>query len=227
MSDELLKLYEEVLKINNELVNQLRKVHKEKMMIEKSSEEKFYFQISKINNDLINTKRDLEKKNIELKLLNERLNDLSIKDELTGLYNRRYFYENIQKEILKAKRIGYSISLIMIDFNNFKKVNDTLGHEEGDRLLKEFANICKEVLREDFDFVTRFGGDEFVVILLDCIENDGLQVVRRLDMYFKQTTDIASLAYGIVEIKHDDENIKIQDYLKIADKKMYTNKAAK
>lgn len=227
MSDELLKLYEEVLKINNELVNQLRKAHKEKIMIEKSAEEKFYFEISKINNDLINTKRDLEKKNMELKRLNEKLNDLAIKDELTGLYNRRYFYENIQKEILKAKRIGYSISLIMIDFNNFKKANDTLGHEEGDRLLKEFANICKGVLREDFDFVIRFGGDEFVVVLLDCKENDALQVARRLDMYFKQITDIASLAYGIVEIKHNDENIKIEDYLKIADKKMYNNKATK
>lgn len=227
MNDELLKLYKEVLKINNELANQLRKVHKEKMLLEKCAEEKFYFEISKINNDLINTKRDLEKKNLELKLLNKKLSNLAIKDELTGLYNRRYFYDNIEKEIHKAKRIGYSISLIMIDFNNFKKVNDTLGHEEGDRLLREFGNICKQTLREDFDFVIRFGGDEFVIVLLNCLEKDAFQVAMRLDMYFKQITDIASLAYGIVEIRHNDDNMKIQDFLKMADNKMYKNKAKK
>lgn len=227
MDNESIILFKEMLKICNEQTNQLRKMYKEKMMLEKHVEEKFYLEISRTVNDLINIRRDLEKKNIELEILNNKLNDLAVKDHLTGLYNRRYFYENIEKEIVKAKRIGYSISLIMIDLNDFKKVNDSLGHEEGDRLLKGFGNICQQLLRKDFDFVIRFGGDEFIIVLLDCIGKGALEVAMRLDHSFKEMTDITSLAYGIVEIKHDNEDMKIKNYLKMADEKMYYHKNSK
>lgn len=226
MDSELMRLYKNLLSINSEQCNQLRKVYREKMNLEKHVEERFYFEITRMNNELINAKRDLEKKNMELKLLNEKLNDLVTKDYLTGLYNRRYFYQNIENEIMKAKRIGYSISLIMIDFNNFKKVNDTLGHETGDKLLQDFANICNRTLRKDFDIVIRFGGDEFIIVLLNCVEENALEVAMRLEASFSQISSIASLAYGIVEIKHTD-NIKIENYLKIIDKKMYDDKAIK
>ncbi len=89
----------------------------------------------------------------------------AVKDELTGLYNRFYLKDFILRLLRKHKRIpsieGY---LVFIDLDNFKKVNDYFGHEEGDRVLKEFAKLLQAHLR-DYDILSRFGGDEFLVFI--------------------------------------------------------------
>jgi diguanylate cyclase (GGDEF)-like protein len=85
-------------------------------------------------------------------------------DTLTGLKNRKAFYNRLDDTLLHAKRYQHDISLIYIDLDNFKQVNDTLGHEAGDELLRQIAKRLTNCLRKT-DFVSRIGGDEFTVIM--------------------------------------------------------------
>ncbi len=108
----------------------------------------------------------LEIKSGELAAVNEKLGLLTVTDELTGLANRRYFQERIAMELSRANRYGSPLSLLVIDIDRFKSINDTLGHAAGDKVLKELAHrIAKQVRLSDL--VVRYGGDELVVLLAD------------------------------------------------------------
>lgn len=87
----------------------------------------------------------------------------AINDGLTGLYNRTYFMRFLEQELLRSKRQGYAIGLLMIDIDDFKQVNDTLGHLAGDHVLQELARLLRGSVRE-IDLVARYGGEEFVVV---------------------------------------------------------------
>jgi diguanylate cyclase (GGDEF)-like protein/putative nucleotidyltransferase with HDIG domain len=100
----------------------------------------------------------------ELGDANSRLNNLVYTDSLTGLYNHRYFQENLTIELSRAHRYNFSVSLIVFDIDYFKKVNDTYGHPAGDQVLKNIANAIKATIRPS-DIVARYGGEEFAVIL--------------------------------------------------------------
>ncbi len=95
---------------------------------------------------------------------NHRLDHLASHDTLTGIPNRRYFFEEAQRNMLRAKRLGKSMAVLIIDLRKFKQVNDRFGHSVGDALLCNFAERLKQGFRES-DFVARLGGDEFAVIL--------------------------------------------------------------
>ncbi|MBI3317792.1 MAG: GGDEF domain-containing protein [Candidatus Omnitrophica bacterium] len=94
----------------------------------------------------------------------ERLRQMATTDELTGLYNRRFFLERLGIEVERAKRYGRNLSCLMIDVNGFKRINDSLGHPMGDWVLRQTAQALKARLRQT-DLLARFGGDEFVVAL--------------------------------------------------------------
>jgi diguanylate cyclase (GGDEF)-like protein len=96
--------------------------------------------------------------------LREALRSQSIKDPLTGLYNRRYLTEMLDREIRRAVRAEQSLGILMLDLDHFKKFNDTYGHEAGDTVLREAAAFLSKSIRVE-DIVCRFGGEEFVVIL--------------------------------------------------------------
>jgi|GEM_PF-302789 len=100
----------------------------------------------------------------DLKRANERLRKLATSDGLTGLYNHRYFQERWRREIKRARRYSEPLSLMIIDVDHFKTYNDTLGHPQGDALLREMANLLVASVRE-VDLVARYGGDEFVIVL--------------------------------------------------------------
>lgn len=87
----------------------------------------------------------------------------AINDGLTGLYNRTYFMRFLEQELLRSKRQGYAIGLLMIDLDDFKQVNDTLGHLAGDHILQELARLLRSSVRE-IDLAARYGGEEFVVV---------------------------------------------------------------
>ena len=89
---------------------------------------------------------------------------LTTTDPLTGLYNHRYLKQTLNAEIVRSKRYERNLSFLMIDIDQFKSYNDTLGHLEGDQLLKTIAKIIKQSVREA-DIVCRYGGDEFAVVL--------------------------------------------------------------
>jgi diguanylate cyclase (GGDEF)-like protein len=110
---------------------------------------------------------------------NARLEELSVRDPLTGLYNRRKFQEFMEYEIIRAERHQHGFSVIMIDLDNFKYINDTFGHPIGDMVLKELTAMLAEGLRRG-DVLARMGGDEFAIILPETPAANGLQVANKL-----------------------------------------------
>jgi diguanylate cyclase (GGDEF)-like protein len=119
----------------------------------------------------------LHKKNEEMEEANKALEEMAIRDGLTGLFNHRYFQETLTVELLRSRRHGRAFSLILIDVDNFKQYNDTHGHPEGDRLLSILAQLMGKNLRRS-DVVARYGGEEFVIILPETSRRQALGVAE-------------------------------------------------
>ncbi len=118
-------------------------------------------------------------KTIELRAKNDRLRRLAVTDELTGCYNRRYFFERLRGDINIMFRYGYPISVMLIDIDDFKKINDCKGHLAGDAVLKEFAGLLKKTVRKG-ETVARYGGEEFTVILPHTREPGAVQAAEKI-----------------------------------------------
>ncbi|TXT21337.1 MAG: signal transduction protein [Gallionellaceae bacterium] len=110
---------------------------------------------------------------------NSRLEEMSTRDPLTGLYNRRKFEEFVEYEIIRSERNRNTFSVIMVDLDNFKFINDTYGHPTGDMLLKELSALLADCLRKG-DVLARLGGDEFVLLLPQTTAENGLLVAHKL-----------------------------------------------
>lgn len=106
--------------------------------------------------------------------------NLALVDPLTGLYNRRFAERHLKSEVARAQRKGYTLTLVLFDLNNFKKINDRFGHPAGDRVLKVFADRLTEAIR-DVDLAARLGGDEFMLLLPECDSIHLPTVLRRLE----------------------------------------------
>jgi diguanylate cyclase (GGDEF)-like protein len=104
---------------------------------------------------------------------------IGLTDSLTGVYNRRYIDRRLVEEIARARRQGYRISCMYIDIDHFKQVNDTVGHQGGDDVLREVAARIKAELRIS-DALGRFGGEEFVVLLIDADLESASMVAQRI-----------------------------------------------
>ncbi len=109
----------------------------------------------------------------------ERIQELTITDDCTGLYNARHLYKTLDTEVYRSARFGYEFSVLFIDLDHFKAVNDTHGHLIGSKLLAEIGYLIKAQLRL-IDFAYRYGGDEFVVLLPQTTKDSALVVARRL-----------------------------------------------
>ena len=109
----------------------------------------------------------------------ERIQELTITDDCTGLYNARHLYKTLDTEVYRSARFGYEFSVLFIDLDHFKAVNDTHGHLIGSKLLAEIGYLVKAQLRL-IDFAYRYGGDEFVVLLPQTAKDSALVVARRL-----------------------------------------------
>ncbi len=131
--------------------------------------------------------RMVDERTAELRSLNEKLRELSVRDELTGCFNRRYFVDNLGKEITRLRRYGGSLSLVMCDLDNFKTINDKYGHSKGDLVLQEFSSILMRSTRKDIDWVVRYGGEEFMIVL----PNTPLQGAVALAERFRASTETA------------------------------------
>lgn len=121
----------------------------------------------------------LDDSNLKLVEANKQLKELSIRDGLTALYNRRYFDGRLEEEAQRALRYNRVFALEMIDIDHFKKLNDTYGHACGDEVLKQVATIMRENTR-DTDIVCRYGGEEFCVVLLEADEKRAYHHAERL-----------------------------------------------
>ena len=133
--------------------------------------------------------------------LREKLYLRSITDDLTGLFNRRYFSQALRQETERAKRQRHPLSIIMADVNEFKRFNDQKGHVEGDALLKTVAKLIQGSVREYVDLVCRYGGDEFVLILPEIDEAKAAAVRNRIKKNFNQTSVTGvTLSVGVAEL---------------------------
>ncbi|MGR9088670.1 MAG: GGDEF domain-containing protein, partial [Gammaproteobacteria bacterium] len=108
--------------------------------------------------------RSLQAKNEELLRLNAKLEELAVTDALTQCFNRRYFNENIRQDCARSERYGHPLSLIILDIDHFKRINDSFGHLAGDQVLRDVAGILRGIVRSS-DKLSRYGGEEFAVLM--------------------------------------------------------------
>lgn len=156
------------------------------------------------------------------------LQKLARNDGLTGLFNRRYFVELGQRELLRAKRENTPLSLIYFDADHFKRVNDTYGHDTGDKVLQDIARIGKEKLRE-LDVFGRLGGEEFAVLLPGTSGRDAIFVAEKLRRAFEShTVDTAqgcvrfTASFGVSSFSC--QTCSLDEMLKHADSALYEAK---
>ncbi len=167
----------------------------------------------------------------ELEQANERLRQFSLTDGLTGLNNRRGFMILATGLLKFARRAGYSLSLLYIDLDSLKFINDTFGHVAGDTAIIHFAHLLLETFRES-DIIGRMGGDEFVVMIMDASENDLASMQTRLQsivtLHNQQVESGYALAYslGIIRVEAQSSNT-MEEILSEADAAMYQHKLSR
>ena len=159
----------------------------------------------------------------------ERIQELTITDDCTGLYNARHLYKTLETEVYRSARFGYEFSVLFIDLDHFKQVNDTHGHLIGSKLLAEIGYLIKAQLRL-IDFAFRYGGDEFVVLLPQTGKDSALVVARRLrdslraSMFCKEEGLNLNVraSIGLATYPHDAK--APNDIIRQADEMMYVVK---
>ncbi len=164
----------------------------------------------------------------ELQELNKRLSKLASLDPLTEAYNRRHFLELGNTEFAKAQRFHRPLSVIMLDVDKFKAINDTYGHPTGDAALKQLTKLCQNAGRSS-EVVGRFGGEEFVLCCPDTDQAGAMALAERLRASIEESTlnfDGHSLNYtasmGVTSIRDDDKSLN--DMLRRADQLLYQSK---
>jgi diguanylate cyclase (GGDEF)-like protein len=145
----------------------------------------------------VNTGIRILKLEQSLKKANEEIRLLSITDPLTGCYNRGYLSERLLYEIKRAQRYNHPLSVVLADIDHFKNVNDTYGHQVGDAVLKVFAQCIQKEIRKKIDWVVRYGGEEFLIVLPETKNLGALSMAERL----RQTVAETKIEAGDHELK--------------------------
>jgi len=165
----------------------------------------------------------------ERKLLEEELRRQAHVDYLTGVYNRRHFMERAEQELHRAQRYGSPLSMLMLDIDHFKLINDRYGHKVGDIVLKAVADLCHATFR-DVDILGRLGGEEFAVLLPETDQHFAIEAAERLrDTITNARIPLAgglpvtfSVSIGVSSMQSPDDNIDV--LLNLADKALYAAK---
>ncbi|MBC7194612.1 MAG: diguanylate cyclase, partial [Caldisericia bacterium] len=166
--------------------------------------------------------QEISKRENELKKEKEKLIESSYKDPLTEVYNRKFLIEYVEKLINENRKF----SIVFLDLDNFKLIDDILGHKTGDEILKKIASWFQNNLRKD-DFVSRYGGDEFCFILHDVDKKKSEEIIDRLyklftlENFYPEDIPIG-FSFGIASFPEDADNL--DKLLSIADNKMYQMK---
>ena len=165
----------------------------------------------------------------EYKLLTQKLHELAVTDDLTGISNRRHFFDNASRELFRSKRASRPLSIIMFDIDHFKSVNDTYGHAVGDNVLKKIAARISSNLRS-LDIYARYGGEEFIICLPETTLEDAKNVAERLRIIVEETimqdtnnNDFkVTVSLGVAALSHDSD--ALEQIIEQADKALYKAK---
>jgi len=217
-TDYLVKLPEKV-----ELLARIR-AHAKSYIAQKERDEAF--------RNLSRIQEQLEKMNDELAHSNRELQRLSSMDGLTGLANRRQFDETLEQEWQRAMRTNMPLSLIFVDIDFFKRYNDHYGHQAGDDCLKKVAGALEKTIHRPADLVSRYGGEEFVMILPDTTDEGALAVAEKvlasvanlkIPHANSAATDHVTLSIGVATAAPREDSQPV-DLIETADKMLYRAK---
>ncbi len=175
---------------------------------------------------LLTTVADYTAIALENALYFEKIQELTITDDLTGLYNSRYLHSSLAAEVERAKRFDYELSMVFFDLDYFKTVNDKHGHLCGSKMLKEVANLVRHTVRT-VDIAYRYGGDEFVVVMPETSKKNARKVADKLRKAFKKTRFLEeegigcemTASFGVAS--YPDDASGENDLIHLADEAMY------
>ena len=157
--------------------------------------------------------------------LERRLREMTRTDDLTGLYNQRHFHDRLREEAARSRRQGDPLSMIVLDLDGFKQVNDKRGHLEGDRILKDFSTAIGDSVRREVDLCFRYGGDEFVLLLPGTTALKGATVARRI---VKTAAPLAkegvTASWGVAQLPKSGD---ASEFVRAADSAMFKMKTGK
>ncbi len=187
--------------------------------------------LSKLNDKL--NSEITERKQIEQQLLHEKnkIEQLSITDPLTGLFNRRYYNKKVPSEILRAQNSQDWLSFVIIDVDDFKQYNDHYGHLNGDKQLIEFANVLKEQCQHVSDYCFRLGGEEFGVLFIGKSPQEAKSFVEQIRLaieslqiehQYSRATDVITASFGLVTT--NKPNYSLEQLYETADAALYDAK---
>jgi diguanylate cyclase (GGDEF)-like protein len=167
---------------------------------------------------------------LRMKALQDKVNQLAITDALTGVFNRRHLDERLDEMFEHSSRLHEPLSLVMFDIDHFKKVNDSHGHQAGDVVLTQFAQLLKHAAR-DIDRIGRYGGEEFMVLLPGTVLDAGVTFAKRArqeveahQFGYNGGTLSCSISAGVAGIPHPRIHTR-QQLVKAADDALYIAKS--
>ncbi|MDO8527830.1 MAG: GGDEF domain-containing protein [Deltaproteobacteria bacterium] len=165
-------------------------------------------------------------------IFHKELYKMAVLDAVTGIFNKRYFLDRLKEEFSHSKRTKNPISLLMVDIDHFKKINDTLGHLAGDFALAHLAQTLKQMVRTE-DILARYGGEEFAVILRGTDEKGAWQLSERIRQavekspaHFETTNIPMTISLGIASLTPAGEFKSEEDFIAAADHYLYQSKKA-
>lgn len=163
-------------------------------------------------------------------VFHQELYKMAVLDAVTGIFNKRYFLDRFQEEFSHSKRAGQPLSLIMMDLDHFKKINDTYGHLAGDSALTHLADTIKKMVRTS-DVFARYGGEEFVILLRNADEKGATQLAERIRKEVENTsipsesnTITLTLSLGVASLQAEEEYRTPEDFINAADQYLYQSK---
>jgi diguanylate cyclase (GGDEF)-like protein len=164
------------------------------------------------------------KTHITLKQQHDQLVKMATRDQLTGLYNRHFLSDILEKKVSESKRHNKVLSVVIVDIDHFKNVNDTFGHLTGDVILKAVAKIMESSVRKE-DVAARFGGEEFIIVLDSCTADDALVKAEKLRSEIEALHPegiLVTASFGVAQLQPDMQ--RYEDLLKNADTALYIAK---
>jgi diguanylate cyclase (GGDEF)-like protein len=185
--------------------------------------------VARINTGIriLNLEQSLKKANEEIRLL-------SITDPLTGCFNRGYLNERFPQELRRAQRYSHPLSVVLTDIDHFKKVNDTYGHQAGDEVLKAFAQCISKQIRKKIDWVVRYGGEEFLIVLPETKNLGTYSMAERLRRAVEKnvitvggTAIPITASFGGASASFSNkkvDGISMDQLINLADEKLYQSK---